>query len=128
MKPYKLALLIQLTILFIACNQSRYIQGERLYKQHCESCHMADAEGVANLYPALNNLDNQTPLNIYPCIIREGYNSNTNAVEMIGIPKLTDVEITNIINYLANDINRLNRDIELPQTKKWVQACKAKQD
>jgi len=99
------------------------ILGERLYKQHCEHCHMAKGEGVANLYPALIDISSETAIEIYPCIIRNGYKSNTKPIEMLGIPHLTDVEITNIINYLLNDLNQLNVDIELPQTKKWAADC-----
>lgn len=92
---------------FVFCQNNVYVQGEKLYKTYCGNCHGEKGEGLKNLYPPLNSSDyleeNQDKL---ACIILNGMeeeivvNGKKYTMPMAPIPNLTDVEITNIINYI----------------------------
>ena len=91
-----------------SCEQETYAQGKRLYEAHCENCHMEDGNGLAKLIPPLQNSDylknNQDKI---ACILRYGQKGKVivNGIEydqeMPG-KKYTEVQITNITNYINN--------------------------
>lgn len=108
-------LLICLGLSFIYCENKVYVQGERLYSTYCSNCHGADGNGLKNLYPPLNNSDYLVENNDkVACIILNGLedeivvNGKDYMMPMAGFSNLTDVDITNIINYIntawENDI------------------------
>lgn len=91
-----------------SCNQETYVQGKRLYTAHCENCHMDDGTGLAKLIPPLAHSDYlRDQQSSIACIIRNGQNGSivVNGVrydqEMPGA-KYTEVQITNMINYINN--------------------------
>ena len=102
-----LAFFSLLAILFYHCDSQPYKQGANLYRMHCESCHMANGEGLRGLIPPLAQSDflikHQDQV---ACVIRYGMegpvvvNGQTYETIMAGIPSLTDVQINNIINYI----------------------------
>jgi mono/diheme cytochrome c family protein len=91
----------------ISCNQEPYKQGRILYENFCANCHMEDGTGLPGIIPPLAGADfveeNQESL---PCLIRYGIqtplsvNGNLYTTPMEGVPKLTEFEITNVINYI----------------------------
>ncbi len=87
-------------------------QGKNLYEFYCSSCHMQDGQGLKSLYPPVAQSDYLTEnINSLACIIRYGINDTiqvngrTYNNPMVGIPKLNDVEIANVINYILQDLN-----------------------
>lgn len=91
-----------------SCEQETYAQGKRLYEAHCENCHMEDGNGLAKLIPPLQNSDYlKNNQNKIACILRNGQKGKVivNGVEydqeMPG-KKYTEVQITNITNYINN--------------------------
>ena len=85
---------------------------------------MADGSGVARLYPALNDLDtSRVKINSLPCIIKNGIQSDTSAIQMIGLAHLSDVEINNIINYILNDMNGIRVEMPIIDTKEYLKNC-----
>ena len=90
-----------------ACERQTYQSGQRLYKAHCANCHMDNGEGLSALIPPLAGADylanHQDKL---PCLIRNGLkdtivvNGNTYAEQMPANAALSDVQITNILNYV----------------------------
>lgn len=103
---YPLAILAYCFLVLSSCEHETYSQGKRLYEAHCENCHMEDGNGLAKLIPPLTNSDylkeNQNKI---ACILRNGQKGKVivNNVlynqEMPG-KKYTEVQITNIINYI----------------------------
>jgi len=108
----------------VSCDYVNYKQGQGLYKTNCVTCHMEDGSGVAELYPALNNMDNsQAYFEAIPCIIRNGLNREASVIEMAGLKHLSEVEINNIVNYLINDMNKLNIEQTIQQTTSILSNC-----
>jgi mono/diheme cytochrome c family protein len=102
--------LIFILILFFlnACDTYPYKQGRMYYTQYCANCHLENGEGLHGLIPPLKGADYLTKSReLLPCVIRKGLKDSVlvNGIvygvqEMAGIPKLTDFEITNILNYI----------------------------
>lgn len=100
-------LLFLLYLALFACDDNPYNQGQFLYEEFCENCHMEDGKGLTGIIPPLAGSDflkaNQQLL---PCLIRMGYkgemvvNGRTYNTEMQGIKELSEFEITNVINYI----------------------------
>jgi Cytochrome C oxidase, cbb3-type, subunit III len=98
---------VLLLILAFACENQTYQSGGRLYKTMCANCHMDSGEGLGALIPPLAGADylgeNREKL---PCIIRHGLqdtivvNGKTYAEHMAGMPGLSDIQVTNLLNYI----------------------------
>lgn len=120
-----------LVIAYISsCNlNSKNEQGKFLYETYCGNCHMDNGEGLAKLYPPLNNSDylfrNRDRL---ACQIRHGIEGliTVNGIEydmvMPGNQNLTEVEINNILNYIfsawdnnlpASNVQEVKAQLEL---------------
>lgn len=84
------------------------VNGQKLYKTHCQNCHGAKGEGLGKLYPPLTDkaylTNNRAQL---PTIIKKGlsgeivvsgetYNQN-----MPALPTLSDMEIAYILTYVT---------------------------
>ncbi|MBK8566391.1 MAG: cytochrome c [Saprospiraceae bacterium] len=117
-------------LLIWACNQNPYEQGKILYTNFCENCHMADGTGLKGLIPPLAGADflKNSPEAV-PCIIRAGYkgkmtvNGQVYETEMAGIVKLSDFEITNIINYIHTAWGNDLPIVQLQQVREWLEPC-----
>jgi mono/diheme cytochrome c family protein len=123
-------LLIILAFTFIYCQNGVYTQGERLYKTYCSNCHGEDGNGLKNLYPPLNNSDflakNQ---DLVACIIRYGLedeitvNGKSYMMPMAGLDMLTDVDITNLINYINTAWDNEIEEITIQRVKANLEEC-----
>ncbi|MEO0787393.1 MAG: cytochrome c [Bacteroidota bacterium] len=90
-----------------ACGEPNFNQGQSLYQQHCAGCHMDEGQGLGRLYPPLAGSDWLIERRVESiCAIRYGlegeiYVNDTmyNQV-MLGIKDLSEVQITNIMNYI----------------------------
>jgi len=96
---------IALIFVLLACNETPYMQGKRLYTAKCQNCHMPNGEGLNNLIPTLDN----APIlgsNEMICIIINGksdsiISGNSFLVkEMPGFKSLSSTEVANIVNYV----------------------------
>ncbi|WP_323755246.1 cytochrome c [Roseivirga sp.] len=86
-----------------------YSNGRRLYKTICQNCHMENGEGLGRLIPPLAKSDflknNRADL---PRIVKFGLHGpiSVNGVEfnqpMPANPKLTDIEVAEILTYVGN--------------------------
>tara|TARA_R110001599_G_scaffold272132_1_gene473338 strand:- start:20 stop:475 length:456 start_codon:yes stop_codon:yes gene_type:complete len=86
-----------------------YSNGRRLYKTICQNCHMENGEGLGRLIPPLAKSDylknHRADL---PRIIKYGLHGpiTVNGVEfnqpMPANPKLTDIEVAEILTYIGN--------------------------
>ena len=84
-----------------------FVEGLQLYTANCSNCHQANGLGMANLYPPLAGSDALKDKALLACIVKNGMN-DTIIVSgkkfsrpMPANPKLTDLEIAEIISYLT---------------------------
>lgn len=124
--------LLPIFILFLAnCQPNQHREGERLYKQHCANCHMDGGEGLSALIPPLSGTDylekNREKL---PCILRYGLkdtivvNGKIYAEEMPGVATLSDIHITNILNYINNAWGNSKEPYRLEEVQQLLDKCR----
>ena len=118
-----LLLLITLYVGSNSCNEAKYMQGKRTYDIMCGDCHMEDGSGVKNLYPHLKPLNASVLINEIPCIIKHGLNREASLIKMPPNPSLLPVDITNIVNYLLNDLNNYKQEYTMVEIEKQLLLC-----
>lgn len=123
-------LLLMLGMSFIYCQNNVYVQGERLYSTYCANCHGKDGNGLKNLYPPLNKSDYLAENNdMVACIILNGLedeivvNGKKYMMPMAGLSNLTDVDITNIINYINTAWDNQIEETTIQKVKANLQSC-----
>lgn len=124
-----LLLIIVCTTIIFSCEHETYMQGKRLYATQCASCHGEQGEGLEMLIPPLAKVDyvknNQRS---FACIIKNGLkgeisvNGNSYNQIMEGL-ELSDVQITNIINYINHAWGNDYGEVSLPQIKTDLKNC-----
>ncbi len=123
-----------LGLLFLfSCGNPRektYNEGAVLYKKHCENCHMSDGTGLEALYPPLAGADMLQSVGVgAACIIKNGLQGKiiVNGVEfetgMAPIEGLSNVEITNILNYIHNAWGNKREFIQLNEVEAVLESC-----
>ncbi|MCC6412692.1 MAG: cytochrome c [Saprospiraceae bacterium] len=130
MRPYLLFVFVAIFAL-AGCEQSPYRDGEALYKAQCANCHMDDGRGLGALMPPLAGADYLKKERAQlPCILMFGLadtivvNGQTYGEKMPGVPTLTAVEITNILNYVNNAWGNQNGVFTLEEVRKSLETCK----
>ena len=118
-------------IILIACTANPYQEGNRLYRIHCENCHMQDGKGLRGIIPPLANSDYLVNhKEQIPCIIKHGIkgtitvNDTIYDTEMAGIPELSDVHINNILNYIYFEWNKGLKESNINEVRKSLQNCR----
>ncbi|MBL7832042.1 MAG: cytochrome c [Saprospiraceae bacterium] len=128
----KSSLFIVFLVFFIcSCETETYHQGRILYENFCQNCHMADGTGLKNVIPPLKNSEflknNQSSLT---CLIRKGTKDTINVngkifkQPMPGSPKLTQGDITNIINYINQAWGNNYGIIKYDDVLKQFESCR----
>jgi len=85
---------------------------------------MEDGSGVAELYPQLVSPSIIDKHKEIPCIIREGIYSDSALIKMPAIPKMSNVDITNIINYITHDLNQSEtQELLLSEVDELLKQC-----
>lgn len=112
------------------CFTDKQNEGQRLYVQHCQSCHMEDGSGLRGLIPPLAKADYlQTHRNELACLIRNGANGpmTVNGIaynkEMPGVPSLREDEITNLLNYIQTNFGNTNERYTFPEVEVMLEKC-----
>ena len=114
----------------MACERQPYQSGERLYKTHCANCHMDNGEGLGALMPPLAGSDylaeHQDDL---PCLIRKGLqdtivvNGKIYAEKMPANEALSDIQITNILNYVNSSWGNQHPAFQLEALREVLKKC-----
>ncbi|MCS6928019.1 MAG: cytochrome c [Saprospiraceae bacterium] len=129
------AWLLGLVLLWVAnlqCDRDYgRMEGANLYRIHCANCHMENGQGLGALIPPLAKSDyllaHREQL---PCIIRYGLkdtivvNGTQYAEAMAGIENLSDVQITNILNYVNSSWGNDLPPYRLDEVQRLLQACR----
>ncbi len=112
----------------ISCSKQANI-GNKIYDEHCSNCHQNNGEGLGELIP---NLHSSTyfllPTDSLVCIILQGKNISTNTNQEDGdfampAADLTDVELTNLVNYLYKEFSPSEEYFSLSTIKKSRESC-----
>ena len=111
----RLPLLLASLLALPGCFTNKGHQGERLYGQHCASCHGEQGEGIGQLVPPLAGADYLAQHSgQLACIVRQGLKGPivVNGVPynqwMLGVQdttthrKLSPAQITNLLNYIES--------------------------
>lgn len=129
---FRLFLLFFISLFFLSrCETNPYREGERLYKTNCANCHMDNGEGLGALIPPLAGADflekNREAL---PCILRYGLqdtilvNGKTYAEAMPGVQALSDIHITNILNYVNQAWGNSHKPYRLEEVQQMLAKCR----
>ena len=118
-------------IFLSACTaRPSYSDGEELYKKHCAGCHIDDGTGVGALVPPLAQSDYLQRIDLkVACLIRNGVQGKmlVNGQEYEGImpanARLSDIEITNIANYIFNAWGNERDFIAPEEIRKTLSEC-----
>ena len=129
-KVYVSFLIVLIGIGFSHCNDTPYSQGQRLYILNCANCHGEQGQGLMSLYPPLAASDyliqHETEL---PCLIRNGIkgaivvNGKPYNGEMTPLKDLTDVQITNILNYIRSAWGNDKKVVKMENVMKALEKC-----
>ena len=114
--------------------QNTYRIGERVYKANCANCHMDEGQGLGELIPPLANADylknNRDKL---ACIVRYGLkdtivvNGRQYSEQMAGIPKLEDVAVVNLLNYIGHSWGNDLKPYTLEEVRTLLEQCAPQQ-
>lgn len=116
--------------LFFSCQTNPYREGERLYKRNCANCHMDNGEGLNALIPPLAGADylakNREKL---PCLVKYGLkdsivvNGKVYTEQMPGVETLSDIHITNVLNYINNSWGNRAEPYRLDEVQQLLKDC-----
>lgn len=100
---------LALGITLPGCFSNNRHQGEKLYVQHCSSCHGEQGQGLARLIPPLAGADYLAKhRDELACLLRNGQKGPivVNGVQyqnvMPGEKGLSPAQLTNLLNYIEN--------------------------
>jgi mono/diheme cytochrome c family protein len=115
----------------LGCETSPYQEGERLYKKFCSDCHMDSGDGLNALMPPIAGSDylaaNRDKL---PCLLVNGLrdtihvNGRLYGEQMPSMTALSDIQITNVLNYINNNFGNHNGTYRLDEVRTLLEACK----
>ena len=107
-----------------------FAEGYQLYTTNCSNCHQADGKGMSNLYPPLNGSEVLKDKNMLACIIQNGMkdtiivNGKSFSRPMPANPKLTDLEIAEIVSYLTMKWERDSVHTKIETVNNALANCK----
>ena len=82
--------------------------GAKVYKDHCESCHQPNGEGVPRVYPPLSNnqaITMRTPINAIRIVLNGGFPPSTEGnPRPYGMPPfyqdLNDEQVASVVTFI----------------------------
>ncbi len=126
----RLSLLAICLFCAFSCERNTYKSGERLYKTNCANCHMDNGEGLGALIPPLADSDYLLAhLDDLPCMIHKGLrdtiivNGKLYAEEMPASQGLSDIQITNIVNYVNSRWGNQHPPYQLEAVREMLKKC-----
>ncbi|MCH2042555.1 MAG: cytochrome c [Saprospiraceae bacterium] len=130
MKNYKVLFVILLGVILMSSCGQKYGDGKLVYDTYCENCHMEDGKGLEELYPPLANSDYlRNGGAAIACLIRNGAHEKmlVNGIEfnnaMPANPKITLIEMTNLLNYINNAWGNSNGFTNMRDIETVLDAC-----
>jgi cytochrome c551 len=113
------------------CQRAPYQEGERLYTAHCANCHGEQGQGLGALIPPLAGSDYmQKNASKLACILVKGLSEEivVNGKTYSGQPMpanetLTDIHVSNILNYINNSWGNHNGEVSLEAVRTMLKDC-----
>lgn len=113
-----------------ACDHNHFDEGQRIYQANCANCHMDDGIGLSALIPPLAGSDFIGPnRERLPCLLRYGLrdtivvNGRMYGEQMPPMPALSDVQITNVLNYIGHNWGNRVADFHLDEVQGILGKC-----
>lgn len=107
------------------------VNGQKLYRTHCENCHGVKAEGLGALYPPLtDSIYLREQRQRLACIVKNGLNEpievhgKTYEGSMPGVPQLSNIEIAYILTYVTTTFGNQTTSYSQEEVKKSLEHCK----
>ncbi|MBK8626419.1 MAG: cytochrome c [Saprospiraceae bacterium] len=113
----------------LACNESPYMQGKRLYTANCQNCHMEDGSGLAKLIPPLAT-SQKIGSATFACILKNGIrdtirqDSSYLVREMPAFSHLSATEVANIINFVNHSWHTPFKEQTILDVENVLNSCK----
>lgn len=106
------------------------VNGQKLYKTHCENCHGAKGEGLGKLYPPLTDNEFLTEYREkLSCIVRYGLHEEIEVFgekydqPMPGNTILTDLDIAYILTYVTTTFGNSDSTYTHDEVKMALKNC-----
>ncbi len=106
------------------------VQGEDLYQARCANCHQVDGSGLRRLIPPLAHADYMLEdINRTLCLIRHGrqgkiiVNNIDYQQKMPANTRLTNIEVTQIANFIYNSWGNEHGFIRLQDASSALDSC-----
>lgn len=115
-------------VFLIQCQKSAS-SGQALYNTHCANCHLGNGQGLGELIPSIVNSPLLVQADSLACMIRNGVpakNPSNSVFEGFSMPpnqQLSEIEITNILNYAIKEFSNSEQQISFPKVKKSLESC-----
>ena len=106
------------------------VNGQKVYRTHCQNCHGENGEGLGNLYPPLTDTTFlQTHRQDLACIIKNG---TSGELEVAGkkfnntmpASNLSAIDIAYVLTYINTKINKGKNLYPLEDVEKSLKGCK----
>lgn len=132
-KSRSLVLTVAVLALFTLsqCFSEQESEGQRLYQEQCASCHMDDGSGLRALIPPVAGSDYmKRNREMLPCLIKHGQQGEivVNGVHynrpMPGNKDLSEVHITNILNYIQTSFGNDNEIFTVQEVNRSLKKCR----
>ena len=107
------------------------VNGQKVYKAHCENCHGGKGEGLGTLYPPLTDknffAENRKKL---ACIVRHGLQEEIEVSgqkydqPMPGNTMLTDLDIAYVLTYITTRFGGIDSTYTHEEVKSALAECR----
>ena len=120
--------LILISILLVGYYDTPYVQGERIYTDKCQNCHMEDGSGLESLIKPINK-SKYLGSNEIVCIIKSGILDTIRSstaylpLEMPAFKKLTNAEIANLVNFINKKWGNNFKERTILEIDNAIKAC-----
>lgn len=115
-------LIAGIILIIISCSNSTS-EGQLIYESHCENCHQSDGSGLGELVPELqSSVYFTSSKSELPCLIINGKVNEETQVFSMPASKLSDVELTNLLNFLGKKFGS-GESVTLEEVKKSLDSC-----
>ena len=114
------------TILFLYSCTDPYSQGKRIYTTLCSNCHGDDGNGLKKLIPSIVDSKILSDPQKLICTIRNGINADSLDTKLSVMPshkKMTEVEMTNLVNFLNQEFRKDKVYFNLKDIGLMVKKC-----
>jgi mono/diheme cytochrome c family protein len=122
---------VALAVTLPGCFSNNRHQGERLYVQHCASCHGEQGQGLARLIPPLAGADYLAQHRAeLACLLRNGQKGPivVNGISynnvMPGEKGLSPAQLTNLLNYIENHWGNKAPPRTIREVQQQLDACR----